>query len=340
MSSNEPNSSPAQRATAAYAKIQDVARRTALVRRKPALVSLRSDDVQKWLKDQIEDLDQGLQQVTEASQKSSDVLTKSVDRVKDIEDRTRKMERAISCAVESAAACDRIIALLTEARPMIAAYTDLKTKDDLESIEADLTSKLTGISVEIEDELCSVEDKLKEIEGDLDPEKVEKILSSVARGGRPLQGFFTKEMDFLRSEVSDKPTAKSESVGKNSDTIPEKDNVVQLDAVRESNADAQKPRPAPMSRMAPPPPTDTLSKAMRKKLGRTMSPFEVEQVSLSYFQNLWKEGVDQSKVAQILYYETKAGDGMTVSDLLEYARGRDILRLAFPEILARFTVSA
>jgi hypothetical protein len=75
---------------------------------------------------------------------------------------------------------------------------------------------------------------------------------------------------------------------------------------------------------------------MKKKLGRKLAPHEIERISEGYFRKLWDQGVDEKKVANIMFFAPPDAGGMTVYDLLDYANCRDLLFPALKELQARF----
>lgn len=107
------------------------------------------------------------------------------------------------------------------------------------------------------------------------------------------------------------------------------------------------PRAKPFSRMASPrPKEDNHQRAgapvkyeppkKHVKFGLPLSPHEIERSSEQFFRYLWREGLPQARVADILFVKTARSEGLTVHDALSYSKGVDELYKSIDELKVKF----
>lgn len=73
-----------------------------------------------------------------------------------------------------------------------------------------------------------------------------------------------------------------------------------------------------------------------KTFGISMPLAEIERASETFFRMLWKEGLPQSKVAEILSSTTSRTDGLTIHDALAYSKSVDELYKSIDELKVKF----
>lgn len=72
------------------------------------------------------------------------------------------------------------------------------------------------------------------------------------------------------------------------------------------------------------------------KFGLPLSPHEIERSSEQFFRYLWREGLPQARVADILFSKTARSEGLTVHDALSYSKGVDELYKSIDELKVKF----
>ncbi|MFX4299852.1 hypothetical protein [Pseudosulfitobacter pseudonitzschiae] len=72
------------------------------------------------------------------------------------------------------------------------------------------------------------------------------------------------------------------------------------------------------------------------KFGPPLSAGEMERASQEFFKLLWREGLPQEKVAQIMFSKTSLSEGLTIHDALSYRKGIDMLHKSIDELKIKF----
>jgi hypothetical protein len=172
--------------------------------------------------------------------------------------------------------------------------------------ENDLHEDFARLSAAIEDSVAVIETSWAQMHSTIDPDKVTKTLASTSRGDRPIRQVLSKELS---------------KVGSSSPT-----------------ADQPQANPLPVEQRAAVPLGPGADK-FRKSLGRSLSAIEIEHVSLEFFTTLWANEVDQSKVGEILFYQPQSCFGLSVHDMLGFAKGSETLRGVMQEFKVKFPIA-
>lgn len=169
--------------------------------------------------------------------------------------------------------------------------------------EADDADGIIRASSDIQAEMARLQEKADLLSPLLDPTKIENTLTSFREGARPVRQAIEARIASLKS------------VNKPSDI-----------GVREAPAPQAKPPQAT---------TGTVQKdpEFQKKLGRKLSPLEVEQTSFQFFSMLWEKGFPQGRVGEIMWFIPSKCSGMSVCDLLGYQDGAEILNESLEEMI-------